>query len=158
MRVKATMEIWTKAVVFYEEGIRSAKERGETYNLSERTVRRWAKAHSLDKENRILTWNKRGAGHGAGASTAKLCEACDVGGDQQADKIQLRQDFFADMKIGRSCSSPRAFRPFRSHHLPCIPGVALLRCSTPTARRVALSPSAALARSSHHASHRVRRC
>ena len=46
----------------------------------------------------------RGAGHGAGASTAKLCEACDAGGDQQADKIQLRQDLFADMNIGRSCS------------------------------------------------------
>ena len=121
MRVKATMEIWTKAVVFYEEGIRSAKERGETYNLSERTVRRWAKAHSLDKENRILTWNKRGAGRGAGASTAKLCEACDVGGDKQADKIQLRQDLFADMNIGRDCSSPLhsgSLRspPFRSAH------------------------------------------
>ena len=51
MRVKATMEIRTKAVVFYEEGIRSAKEIGETYNLSERTVRRWAKAHSQDTEN-----------------------------------------------------------------------------------------------------------
>ena len=50
MRVKATMEIRTKAVVFYEEGIRSAKEIGETYNLSERTVRRWAKAHNQDKE------------------------------------------------------------------------------------------------------------
>ena len=45
------MEIRTKAVVFYEEGIRSAKEIGETYNISERTVRRWAKAHSHDQEN-----------------------------------------------------------------------------------------------------------
>jgi len=45
------MEIRTKAVVFYEEGIRSAKEIGETYNVSERTVRRWAKAHSQDQEN-----------------------------------------------------------------------------------------------------------
>jgi len=36
------MEIRTKAVVFYDEGIRSAKEIGETYNISERTVRRWA--------------------------------------------------------------------------------------------------------------------
>ena len=45
------MEIRTKAVVFYEEGIRSAKEIGETYNLSERTVRRWAKAHGHDPEN-----------------------------------------------------------------------------------------------------------
>jgi hypothetical protein len=49
--VKATMEIWTKAVVFYEEGIRSAREIGETYNISDRTVRRWAKAHRQDKEN-----------------------------------------------------------------------------------------------------------
>ena len=45
------MEILTKAVVFYEEGIRSAKGIGETYNISERTVRRWAKAHSQDQEN-----------------------------------------------------------------------------------------------------------
>ena len=45
------MEIRTKAVVFYEEGIRNAKEIGETYNISERTVRRWAKAHSHDQEN-----------------------------------------------------------------------------------------------------------
>jgi transposase len=45
------MEIRTKAVVFYEEGIRSAKEIGETYNVSERTVRRWAKAHNQDQEN-----------------------------------------------------------------------------------------------------------
>jgi predicted transcriptional regulator len=45
------MEIRTKAVVFYEEGIRTAKEIGETYNISERTVRRWAKAHSQDPES-----------------------------------------------------------------------------------------------------------
>jgi len=38
LRVIATMEIRTKAVVFYEEGIRSAREIGETYNISERTV------------------------------------------------------------------------------------------------------------------------
>ena len=36
--MKVTMEIRTKAVVFYEEGIRSAKGIGETYNISERTV------------------------------------------------------------------------------------------------------------------------
>jgi len=51
--VRATMEIRTKSVVFYEEGIRSAQEIGETYNISERTVRRWAKSHRLDKENRL---------------------------------------------------------------------------------------------------------
>ena len=45
------MEIRTKAVVFYEEGIRSAIEIGETYTISERTVRRWAKSHRQDKEN-----------------------------------------------------------------------------------------------------------
>ncbi|MCJ7741143.1 MAG: helix-turn-helix domain-containing protein [Methanoregula sp.] len=49
--MKATMEIRTKAVVFYEEEIRSAKEIGETYNISERTVRRRAKAYSQDQEN-----------------------------------------------------------------------------------------------------------
>ena len=41
-------------------------------------------------KNGVLGINKRVAGRGAGASTAKLCEACDVGGDQHADKIQLR--------------------------------------------------------------------
>jgi transposase len=45
------MEIRMKAVMFYAEGIRSAKEIGETYNISERTVRRWAKAHNLDLKN-----------------------------------------------------------------------------------------------------------
>jgi transposase len=45
------MEIRTKAVVFYDEGIRSAKEIGEPYNISERTVRRWAKNHRDDPEN-----------------------------------------------------------------------------------------------------------
>ena len=45
------MEIRTKAVVFYEEGIRSAREIGETYNISERTVRRWAQSHRQDLEN-----------------------------------------------------------------------------------------------------------
>jgi len=45
------MEIRIKAVVFYEEGIRNAREIGETYNISERTVRRWAKSYRQDKEN-----------------------------------------------------------------------------------------------------------
>ena len=49
--MKATMEIRTKAVVFYEEGIRSAKEIGETYSISERTGRRWAQNHRDDPEN-----------------------------------------------------------------------------------------------------------
>jgi len=45
------MEIRTKAVVFYEERIRSAKEIGEIYNISERTVRRWAQNHRKDPES-----------------------------------------------------------------------------------------------------------
>jgi hypothetical protein len=45
------MEIRTKAVVFFEEGIRSAKETEETYNISEMTVRRGVKAHGHDQEN-----------------------------------------------------------------------------------------------------------
>jgi len=49
--VKAIMEIRNKAVVFYEEGIRSAKEIGETYIFSERTVWRWTKVHHQDLEN-----------------------------------------------------------------------------------------------------------
>jgi transposase len=47
------MEIRTKAVVFYEKGKRSAREIGETYNISERTVRRWGKSHRQDKEKRL---------------------------------------------------------------------------------------------------------
>jgi uncharacterized protein YjcR len=45
------MGIRTKAVVFYEEGIRSGREIGETYNISERTVKRWAKSYRLDEED-----------------------------------------------------------------------------------------------------------
>jgi hypothetical protein len=45
------MEIRAKAVVFYDEGIRSARGIGETYNISERTVRRWAQLHRQDPEN-----------------------------------------------------------------------------------------------------------
>jgi transposase len=49
--VKATRETRTKAIVFYDEGIRSAKEIGETYNISERTVKRWAQNLRDDPEN-----------------------------------------------------------------------------------------------------------
>jgi hypothetical protein len=49
--VKSTIEIRTKAVVFFEEGIRSAKEIGETYNISEMTVKRWAENHHDCPEN-----------------------------------------------------------------------------------------------------------
>ena len=51
--VKATMEIRTKALVFYQEIIRGAKEIGETTNLSEMTVRRREKAQSQDLQNRV---------------------------------------------------------------------------------------------------------
>jgi transposase len=51
--MKAIMEIRTKAVVFYEEWTRSAKEIGERHNISERTVRRWLKTHCHDHENGI---------------------------------------------------------------------------------------------------------
>jgi len=50
MRVKATMEIRTKAGVFHEEEIRNAKEIGALYSISERTVRRWAQHHREDPE------------------------------------------------------------------------------------------------------------
>jgi hypothetical protein len=53
MRVKVTMEIRIKSIGFYKEGIRSVKEIGETYNISERTARRWAKPHNQDRENRL---------------------------------------------------------------------------------------------------------
>jgi transposase len=45
------MEIRIKAVIFYEVGIRSAKEIGELYSISGRTVRRWAQHHREDPEN-----------------------------------------------------------------------------------------------------------
>jgi len=48
------MEIRTKTVVFYEEGIRSATEIGETYNISERTVRQWEKSHKSGYGDRIV--------------------------------------------------------------------------------------------------------
>ena len=52
----------------------------------------------------VLTWNKRGAGHGAGASTAKLCEACESGRRSTGWQNTIAPESFADMKIGRSCS------------------------------------------------------
>jgi len=48
--VEATTEIRTKAVVFSEEGIRSAKGIGELYSIPERTVRRWAQHHRENPE------------------------------------------------------------------------------------------------------------
>lgn len=45
--VKATMEIRTKAIVLYEEGIYSAAEISRMYNISERTVRRWNSSYNL---------------------------------------------------------------------------------------------------------------
>ena len=35
----------------------------------------------------------RGAGRGAGASTAKLCEACDAGGGDRSSKIHSARTF-----------------------------------------------------------------
>jgi|GEM_PF-4767785 hypothetical protein len=52
LRVKATVEIRTKAIVFYEEGIRSTKEIGEIYSIFENTVRRWAKVHAMVRTRR----------------------------------------------------------------------------------------------------------
>lgn len=39
--VKATMEIRTKSVVLYQEGVYSGREIAKMYNISERTLRRW---------------------------------------------------------------------------------------------------------------------
>lgn len=44
--VKTTMDIRLKAVFFYSEGNKTAKEVGQMYNLSERTVRRWYEAYA----------------------------------------------------------------------------------------------------------------
>jgi len=53
------MEIRAIAVVFYEEGIRNAKEIGELYSISERTVRRWAQHHREDPENGLKSKKTR---------------------------------------------------------------------------------------------------
>jgi len=39
--VKATMDIRLKAVILYSEGVKTAKEISQLYNISERTLRRW---------------------------------------------------------------------------------------------------------------------
>lgn len=43
--VKATMEIRTKSVVLYQEGVYSGREIAKMYNISERTLRRWRVAY-----------------------------------------------------------------------------------------------------------------
>jgi len=43
--VKATMEIRAKAVILYEENVHSADEISRMYNISGRTLRRWAARH-----------------------------------------------------------------------------------------------------------------
>ena len=43
--VKATMEIRTKSVVLYQEGVYSGREIAKMYNISERTLRRWRAAY-----------------------------------------------------------------------------------------------------------------
>jgi putative transposase len=48
--VKTTMDIRVKAVVLYEEKVKTAKEISLLYSISERTLRRWVKAY---KENGI---------------------------------------------------------------------------------------------------------
>jgi transposase InsO family protein len=46
--VKATMDIRLKAVVLYSEGVKSGKEISQSYEISERTLRRWARAYEND--------------------------------------------------------------------------------------------------------------
>jgi len=48
--VKATMDIRIKAVVLYDEGMKTAKEISQLYNISDRTLRRW---HTEFKKNGI---------------------------------------------------------------------------------------------------------
>jgi transposase InsO family protein len=43
--VKGTMEIKTKSVILYNEGIHTAKEIGIMYGLSDRTIRRWSSSY-----------------------------------------------------------------------------------------------------------------
>jgi transposase InsO family protein len=64
-------EIRTKAVVFYEERIRSAKEIGETYNISERTVRRWSSLPRQVPENGLRP-KKTGPKQSSRATSASL--------------------------------------------------------------------------------------
>jgi len=46
--VKATMEIRTKAVILYEEGVYSSSEISRMYNISERTLRRWNSSYNYN--------------------------------------------------------------------------------------------------------------
>lgn len=46
--VKATMEIRAKAVILYEEKVHSAAEISRLYDISIRTLRRWAARHKVD--------------------------------------------------------------------------------------------------------------
>ena len=45
MMVKVTMEIRTKSIILYKEGVYTAKEISKMYSVSDRTVRRWRAAH-----------------------------------------------------------------------------------------------------------------
>lgn len=46
--VKATMDIRTRAVLFYTEGLKQAKEICTMYGISDRTLRRWAKLYEAE--------------------------------------------------------------------------------------------------------------
>ncbi|MFH2021074.1 MAG: helix-turn-helix domain-containing protein [archaeon] len=43
--VKATREIRLKTVIMYTEGVKTAKEISQLYNISDRTLRRWYKEY-----------------------------------------------------------------------------------------------------------------
>jgi len=61
--VKATMEIRTKAVVLYDEGVKTANEISQLYNISGRTLRRWHREFKTNGIDGIIprkTGPKRG--------------------------------------------------------------------------------------------------
>ncbi len=61
--VKATMDIRLKTVILYSEGVRTAKEISQLYNISGRTLRRWCKeylSNGIDGLRPEKTGPKRG--------------------------------------------------------------------------------------------------
>ncbi len=106
------MEIRTKAVVFYEEGIRRASEIGETYNILERTVGRWAKSHRQDKETGLRP-KKTGPKRSSRATSPSL--------EQRIIRLKEKYPAWGARQIKHQfnlpCSWRTVHRIFRTHGL-----------------------------------------
>jgi putative transposase len=100
------MEIRTKAVVFYEEKIRSAEEIRETYNISARTVRRWARNHREDPENGLKP-KKTGPKRSSRAIPASL--------EQQIIRLNGKYPAWGALRIKHQFNLPCSWRTV--HHI-----------------------------------------